>query len=398
MKASPVGATVVFHVISGDLYFPRPPKSSKIFPTTHYVNVTGDNETGKSTIGYVYSYTGYRPVRATAISTANYYRTLGTSEPGQSTIIEDEADNIEQDTDKVKILKGSYEYDIRVPKTNMNTKDQKQNWFYGYCFKMIISEKPLDPNKAKGLVERCLTFHCRPAINDNLHSIKEITINPPGDPDKQKLYRELMDFRKLMLCYRLIHYSDHIPDIDTGLKNRDKELGGPLLRLFHDTKTFDEIKYALQKFLAQRKAKKEKTIESALQPLIVKLVTSNNTLELFLEQIWDALPDIIPGKLNPQNQDEFWSNEYGPIYRNTLSQKIVDAFGADRKRKNNGVVLIFKEEKIKALKIMYEQEVQGKAKAIDAAPKVFNEPPISIFTIQKAGDFSIMYHNFVEFD
>jgi hypothetical protein len=56
-----------------------------------------------------------------------------------------------------------------------------------------------------------------------------------------------------MVCYRLIHSRDYIPDIDTGLRNRDNELGGPLLRIFHDTKTFGKIKDAMQKYLAQRK-------------------------------------------------------------------------------------------------------------------------------------------------
>ena len=100
-----------------------------------------------------------------------------------------------------------------------------------------------------------------------------------------------------MLCYRLIHYTDHIPDIDTGLRNGDKELGGPLLRIFYGTKAFGDIKYALEKFLAQRKDKKQKTIESALQPLIVELLAKNNTLELSLEQIWNALPCCISGRL-----------------------------------------------------------------------------------------------------
>jgi hypothetical protein len=106
-----------------------------LFHTTHYINVTGDNETGKSSIGYVFQFTGYRPVKASTISTANYYRTLGIVEPGQATIIEDEADNIEEDLNKLKILKHTYEYNARIPKVNMNTKDQYQNWFYGYCFK-----------------------------------------------------------------------------------------------------------------------------------------------------------------------------------------------------------------------------------------------------------------------
>ena len=61
-----------------------------LFSTIHYVNVVGPNEAGKSSIGYTFEYTGYRVVKATSISAPNYYRTLGTIEPGQCTIIEDE--------------------------------------------------------------------------------------------------------------------------------------------------------------------------------------------------------------------------------------------------------------------------------------------------------------------
>jgi hypothetical protein len=290
---------------------------------------------------------------------------------GQSTIIEDEADNIEEDITKLKNLKHTYEYNSKVPKINMNTEKQIQNWFYGYCLKIIISEKPLSPTKAKGLVERMLTFHCKSAINENILSIKEIIMNPPGDPSKQKLYQELMEFRKLMLCYRLLHYRNPIPDIDTGLKNRDKELGGPLLCLFHDAKVLRDIKYALQRFLTERKAKKEKTMESALAPLIVKLVTENNTLKLHAAQIWDTLPNAIPGRLNPRNPNEYQTNEYGILYRNTLPQKIVDKFGAVRERQNNGIVLVFDEEKIKELEKMYDQ--QDKSKDTCAAP-TYTEP------------------------
>ena len=61
---------------------------------------------------YTFAYTGYRVVRGTSISGANYYRIFGNVEPGQCTIIEDEADNISEDPDKVKILKAGYEYDM----------------------------------------------------------------------------------------------------------------------------------------------------------------------------------------------------------------------------------------------------------------------------------------------
>src|SRR5829696_5132967 len=43
-----------------------------IFSTTHYLDVVGENDTGKSSLGYTFEYTGYRPIRGTGISAANY--------------------------------------------------------------------------------------------------------------------------------------------------------------------------------------------------------------------------------------------------------------------------------------------------------------------------------------
>jgi hypothetical protein len=131
-----------------------------LFSIMHYSEGIGGNDVGKSSIGFTFGYTGYRVVRGTSISGANYYRILGNVEPGQCTIIEDEADNISEDPDKVKILKAGYELDTRVPKTNMNTRNQEMNWFYPYCYKMILAEKSLSVWKAKGLVDRTFTYQC----------------------------------------------------------------------------------------------------------------------------------------------------------------------------------------------------------------------------------------------
>jgi hypothetical protein len=137
-----------------------------------------------------------------------------------------------------------------------------------------------------------------------------------------------------------------------------------------------KLKMLCKNFLHKDDGRRHKRIEFALQPLIVKQLTKNDNTELSLEQIWNALPDNIPGKYNPQNPDEYQTNEYGPIHRNKLSQKIVDAFGAVRKRKKNGIVLIFDEEKIKELKKTYQQQNQynGKCGPKDAAPNIDIEP------------------------
>ena len=56
-------------------------------------------------------------------------------EPGQCTIIEDEGDRIDEDLEKMAILKTGYELMAKVPKINMNTFDQKPKWYYTYCLK-----------------------------------------------------------------------------------------------------------------------------------------------------------------------------------------------------------------------------------------------------------------------
>ena len=212
-----------------------------LFPIIHYSEGIGGNDAGKSSIGFTFAYTAYRAVRGTSISGANYYRILGNVEPGQCTIIEDEADNISEDPDKVKILKAGYELDTRVPKTNMNTKNQEMNWFFPYCYKMILAEKSLSVWKAKGLVDRTFTYQCRPGkVSYSIKKVVSQTINK--NPELQKQYDELLDFRKLMLCYRLVHYTDELPEIKTSVRNRDEELSTPLLQLFYGTEAFEEIK------------------------------------------------------------------------------------------------------------------------------------------------------------
>jgi hypothetical protein len=248
-----------------------------LFPIIHYSEGIGGNDVGKSSIGYTFEYTGYRVIRDTSISGANYFRILGPVEPGQCTIIEDEGDSISEDPDKVRILKAGYEYSQKIPKTNMNTQRQEQNWFYPFCYKMILAEKSLSEWKAKGLVDRTFTFKCRPGKVS--HSIKKVvsqTINK--SPELEKLYDELLDFRKLMLCYRLIQYTEELPQIKVSLINRDEELTYPILQLFYGTEAFEEIRTALKFFIKQRRERRQRSLEAALYLIIKDLVTINTDL------------------------------------------------------------------------------------------------------------------------
>jgi hypothetical protein len=134
----------------------------------------------------------------------------------------------------------------------MNTRNQEQNWFYPFCYKMILAEKSLSEWKAKGLADRTFTFKCRPGrVRYSIKKVVSETINK--GPELERFYNELLDFRKLMLCYRLVHYEDELSNIKISLINRDEELSYPLLQLFYGTHAFEEIKTALEFFIRQRR-------------------------------------------------------------------------------------------------------------------------------------------------
>ena len=343
-----------------------------LFPATHYCEGVGTNDVGKSSIGYTFEYTGYRVVKAIAISGANYSRILGSIEPGQCTIIEDEGDNISEDPDKVKTLKAGYEYNIKTPKINMNTANQDPKWYFPFCYKMILAEKSLKEYKAKGLVDRTFSFPCRPGKIK--YSIKEVVSqNINKSPKLQKSYEELLCFRKLMLCYRLIHYKDLLPEIETGLKNRDNELCKPLLQLFYNTKALkNDIIPTFEEFVKQRRTRKGNSLDAALYPIIKKhvfaaegLSSETNTYEdlknkkksvkVVFSYIWNNIKEgEIEGHYDEKkNKYEYETVDHGSLYINSLPKIISDKFTAQVKKESYGRALIFDVEKLERFEDLY---------------------------------------------
>ena len=76
----------------------------------------GDNDSGKSSIGITFESVGYRPVYMTDPSAANIFRCIGGIEPGQCTIILDEADKIDKSPEMMAILKTGYQLTAKSQK------------------------------------------------------------------------------------------------------------------------------------------------------------------------------------------------------------------------------------------------------------------------------------------
>lgn len=338
------------------------------FPTTHYLNIIGDNGSGKSSFGLCFEVLGYRPVNMTNPSAANLFRVLGTIEAGQCTIIAEEADKIDKNPEILSILKTGYHIMGKVAKVNMNI--QKQEFFWTYGYKIIISERSLSRETAKGVLDRTFiinTFNGKPA-----HDIKE-TLNPIGNEARKTLFDEIIKLRKLMLLYRLIHYQDAVADIDIGLEGRDKELCKPLQQLFYQTDVKEEISSSLNKFLSKKKQGRKNMLEVALIPIISNLISING-IEFRSSLVWKEIIQHIEGTYDNERQpNEYHTADFGTIYRTTITNLICDKFGAERKHTKKGSVLMFDLDKFSKTcksygldKTEYDLDVQTQLKSDDS--------------------------------
>ncbi|MGC2575451.1 MAG: hypothetical protein WA364_28420, partial [Candidatus Nitrosopolaris sp.] len=305
------------------------------FPTTHYDIVLGGNGCGKSTYGDTFTAVGYRVVNLTDPNAANINRILGTLEIGQCTIVSDETGAIDKHPDLMSILKTGYSVRGKISKINDNTRVPE--FFSTYCFKMIISERMPNLRDARGVLDRSfcfITYKGRPK-----YDIKE-TLEPQGNPVRQKRLEALNDFRKLMIIYRLLHFDESIPDVDVGLEGREKELSKPIIQLFYGTKAQKEVEATLQTFLDSRNEKKEISLEPILHRIITTLVTEIGT-EISVKQIWQAIKSTIEGHPDEKKRNEYHTLEYGTIYNNSISSILEQTFGGRPRHRRDGNVFIF---------------------------------------------------------
>jgi hypothetical protein len=137
--------------------------------------------------------------------------------------------------------------------TNNKKKSSRQQSFFLFCYKMFASEKMPDKIKSKGFLERIIPLKAAPG--NPLYDIAEI-VDDSGDEEFKELNQELMDTRKVLLMYRLLHHNDLIPNIKLNIKNRYKQLTKPVIRLFQNTKSLNDILKSLSNYVIEKNEEK----------------------------------------------------------------------------------------------------------------------------------------------
>jgi hypothetical protein len=276
----------------------------------------GDVNAGKSNNLVVLQYLAYRALLDTSVTAANIYQYLGSIEEGQGIVLEDEADNIDQDLEKMKIYKVGYQSGKKVTRMDLSA-GRKQGSYWTFSFKAFSAERQPNNTKAKGFMERTFVLPCSPGTPE--YDVLEV-VNPVGDKKYEQLLSELMDVHKLLLVYRLLNLDKPISDIELNVKNRDKQLCKPLIRLFQNSSCKTEIMPALSKYLSEKKQRKNDTLDARLYEIMVNLIAQQESSTLSNQIIWETVKSNIDGHTDSYKPLSYETEEFY-----TLSQKkIID--------------------------------------------------------------------------
>jgi len=282
--------------------------------TVHFLYIVGDTESGKSTIGHLMKELGYRVQYQTDLNYAGIYNFYGTKEEACGTIIEDEAQDLGLNKDKIRLYKNSYtrgsKQAIVVGKDTANSKHQE--YYATFGFKVFIGEQI--PND-KGFRERLVILRMNTGFPES--NIKRPTLEEK---------KELESLRKDLLFYKVYNIREQLPQVETELVNRDEELFADVIRIVSGTKYEKQARKVVKHYTKERQDSIHNSFESKLMQLI--LDKTDEKYQIVFEEFWRYLSneqDTIPGILD---KETFFSHEHGKITRQIISPLLTDKFQA----------------------------------------------------------------------
>lgn len=280
-------------------------------------------------------------------------------EEGQGTICEDEADNIDEDTEKMRIDKNGYTTGYPVLRTDTSS-GRKQQRYNTFCFKAFAAEKTPDSVRAKGFNQRIVELPCVYGFPE--YDISEV-INPAGEQKYEELLNELNDTRNLLLVYRLLHFKDKIPDIRLNIENREKQLFKPLIRVFQHTDALKELLPILSKYVRQKRENNANSLHAYLYKIVKDLIEAQKATEIESSLIWSTIKESLQGDRIPSRPQSFQSIEFGTLSQKEIVKILKDAFGAKKfNRHGESRKLVFDKSKLEKMGKIYDLKIDIEVK------------------------------------
>ena len=274
------------------------------------------------------------------------------------------------------------------------------SFYFPYCFKILISERSPKEDKARGVLDRGFKINSYKGFPQ--FKIKEIR-NPQGNTLRQKLLNDIMDFRKILLIYKLIHSKDSLVEIEIGIDGRDEELCKPLLQLFAtlgaSAKIQSEIELTLQHFLNIKNQRKQNSREAIIYPMVASGI-SKYGLRMDTGLIWQEITTSLEGQLDEKDDKIFRSSDYGDFYRSTIIGIITDKFGAELEHKKKGNLIVFNPDIFERMGKQYDNSKGIRTRVLNGdsidsgdlcpEPHLLNEP-VKLDSINEKNVLSSQY-------
>jgi hypothetical protein len=284
----------------------------------------GETESGKSTVLHLAKWLCYRCHLGEDIPMADVYNYLGSDEEGCGTIVEDEAQELWKNAEKLRMYKSSYSKGSKKARiVGVDSLGKHQVYYNTFCPKWFAGEKiPHD----KGFLERIPIVHMTEGKpQSNIKRLSKDEVN------------QLHQLRNRLLVWKVQNMSKGIERINSELTQRDQELWEDFLSVINGTKYFDECKNVVSYYTEQRHQAIKNSLEARLFRLVVDKIDEN--IELRFEDYWNYIignNSVLPGKLDERTGKTFYSEEFdGKITPQVLARIFSDKFQAMKNQRRN---------------------------------------------------------------
>jgi hypothetical protein len=260
---------------------------------THYLFFVGGPGSGKSNHLEVFHFLAYRNMTSAGITPATLYRFYGGREEGIGTICEDEANDVDENEDKMRFYKNGYTTGKPIIR-NEDTPDSGRipQKYFTFGWKALAAERLPDSTIAKGFMDRTIPLPCTYGFPK--YDIIEVS-NPMGEKKFLELLQKLEEVRNPALIYRIRHHDDKFPDIPLNITGREKQLFKPILRIFNNTETQKELEDVISNYINERRAANVDSQHAFIFWIIVHLIKKNKSHVLTSADIWQQIIASVPG-------------------------------------------------------------------------------------------------------
>jgi len=293
--------------------------------TVPYLYFFGDNESGKSTALKILSQLCYRPMYALTVPSADIYGYLDDTDAIGS-ILEDEVQGIDKDTDKIKIYKAGYTEGATVPRTFMTQHERRIDYFRVFCFKAVASERL---PSVKGFRERFIEINMVEGFPQ-----KEWSDRTPED------FKRFCDLRNDLLKWRLASKDWELPNPEITLKGRIKEIWKPILQITHGLPIYETLTNFVEEQRDERITTKQNTFEGHLVKVVIDLMNKAQTPVTYIafQTIWDSLLEDLDGTVDTRKPNVMDTPEFWTITKQKVGYRLREILGGKSKTVRKKIV------------------------------------------------------------